>query len=164
MEKEVWNKGPGDSVALKRTYEGNKERYKAGERARARIFSSADKKFMEEIKKKIENGDSLRTADQKKFKSIVPWRNFERGENKVVDKVSWSMGLHDVELEETYYLVEIQSLIPLGIKNFDEARSQVVADYQLALENKWINELRLKYPVRFNNKGRKLVAGELARK
>ena len=94
----------------------------------------------------------------------MPWRNFERGENKVIDKVSWAIGLHDVQLEETYYLVEIESLIPSGIKSFDEARPQVIADYQSALENKWIEELRLKYPVKFNNKGRKLVVEELARK
>ena len=164
MEKEVWNKGPGDSVELKRTYEGNKDRYKAGERARARIFSSTNKKFIEDIKKKVADGDSLGVDDLKGLKSIVPWRNLERGENKVIDKVSWAIGLHDVQLEETYYLVEIESLIPSGIKSFDEARPQVIADYQSALENKWIEELRLKYPVKFNNKGRKIVVEELARK
>ncbi len=163
MEQEVWNRGSGDSLELKRTYEQNREKYKAGERARSRIFSSTDKKFLDEIKK-VAAGDSLRVDDLKRFKSIAPWRNFERGESKVVDKVTWSMGLHDVQLDETYYLVEIQRLIPLGIKTFEEARPQVVSDYQLALENKWIEELRLKYPVRFNNKGRKLVVGELVRK
>ena len=164
MEKEVWNRDSGDSVGLKKTYEVNKERYHADERVRARIFSSTDKKFLDEIRRKVTAGDSLGKADLKKFKSVVPVRNFEKGENKAVDLLPWAMGLHDAQVDETYYLVEIQSLIPPGIKSFDEARAQVVTDYQETLEKKWIEELKLKYPVRFNNKGKKFVVSELTKK
>lgn len=35
-------------------------------------------------------------------------------------------------------------------KNFDEARGQVIADYQQYLENEWIKTLRAKYTVKVN--------------
>ena len=164
MEKEVWNAKTGDSLTLRKTYEENKEQYHAGERVKARIFSSPDKRTLEEIRKKIERGDSLKEGDLKKLKSTVGWRNFEKGENKAVDKVSWSIGLHDADVNETYYLVEIRALIPPGIKSFDEARAQVTTDYQQLLEKRWIEELKRKYPVKFNAKGKRFILNGLTQK
>jgi peptidyl-prolyl cis-trans isomerase SurA len=36
-------------------------------------------------------------------------------------------------------------------RNFEEARGLVINDYQNALEEKWINELKKKYPVKIND-------------
>lgn len=162
MENEVWTRASTDTTGLKNYYEINREKYKAGDRVNVRLFAASDRNFVEQMKKKVELGDSLSKEDVKKFKSILPARNYERGENKAVDRAPWSIGLHRVDVDETYYLVEIDHLVPPGIKTFEEARAQVVSDYQDALEKNWIAALKRKYAVRVNGKGKKFVIKELS--
>ena len=117
-----------------------------------------------EVVKKISVGDSIKGESVKKFKTIQPLRNYERGENKAVDKVQWAIGMQLTEVDGTYYLVTIDNLVPPGVKSFEDARAQVVSDCQEALEKRWIVELKQKYPVKVNNKGKKNVINELTKK
>ncbi len=161
MEKEVWNKASEDTLGQRKFYETNKNNYQAGDRLEARIFSANDRSIIQEIISKVDNGDSLSSADLKKFKSIQPFRIYERKDSKVIDRISWSTGLHETELDGQFYLVEVKRLVTPGQKSFDEARSGVISDYQDYLEKQWLVELKEKYPVKINNKGRKFVLAEL---
>jgi peptidyl-prolyl cis-trans isomerase SurA len=164
MEKEVWNKGADDTLAIRKFYEANKSKYTAGDRVHARVFTTTDKNVIAEAKSNVEKGDSLRKDDLKKFKSISPFRNYARGESKAVDKVSWAIGLHSTESEGNYYLVEIDNLVPPGTKSLEESRAQIVGDRQDSLEKTWIKELKQKYPIKVNGKGKKFVVSELTKK
>ena len=151
-------------MGQRKFYEENKTRYQAGDRLEARIFTAADKSIIEEILSKVNQGDSLNNSDLKKFKSIQPFRLYERQDSKVIDRISWSVGLQHVELDGQFYLVEVKRLVAPGVKGFDEARSSVISDYQDYLEKQWLTELRKKFPVKMNNKGKKLVLTELTKK
>lgn len=164
MEKEVWNKASIDSTGQRNYYERNKDKYQAGDRIEARIFTAQDKSLIGEIKTKISEGDTLKESDLRKFKSIQNFRAYERKDSKIVDKISWSTGLHETEADGLFYIVEIKRLIPPGLKTFEEARSQVISDYQDYLEKNWVAELRKKYPVKINKKGKKFVLAELTKK
>ncbi|MBL7872788.1 MAG: peptidylprolyl isomerase [Cyclobacteriaceae bacterium] len=164
MEKEVWNKASVDSIGQRNYYERNKDTYQAGERIEARIFTAQERSLIDEIKTKISKGDTLKDADLRKFKSIQNFRAFERKDSKIIDKISWSSGLHETEGDGFFYIVEVKRLIPPGLKTFEEARSQVISDYQDYLEKNWVAELRKKYPVKINKKGKKFVLAELTRK
>ncbi|PZR38922.1 MAG: peptidylprolyl isomerase [Azospira oryzae] len=161
MEKEVWNKASEDTTGQRGFYEQNKAKYTAGDRVEARLFSTTDKTFLESIKSKIAKGDSISKSDLKQFKSVQNFRAYERGDSKVVDKVSWAAGLHEAEDNGIYYLVEISRLLLPGTKTFNEARASVISDYQDELEKKWLVTLRGKYPVQVNKKGKKMVFTEL---
>lgn len=164
MEKEVWNRAPEDTLGLRKYYNENKEKYKAGDRVRAKVLATTNKNLLDEVKKKVAAGDSIKSSDLKKFGSIQPTRNYERGESKAVDRSPWTIGLHSVDVDETHYLVEIENLVPPGTKSFDEARAQIVSDYQEMLEKKWVAHLKQKYSVKINNKGKKFVLKELNKK
>ena len=114
--------------------------------------------------KTVAAGDSITDKETTKFSSIQPIRNFERGDSKAVDKAPWAVGLHRVDLDETYYLVDVENLLPPGTKSFEEARAQIVSDYQETLEKKWVEQLKQKYSPKVNNKGKKSVLRELIRK
>jgi peptidyl-prolyl cis-trans isomerase SurA len=60
--------------------------------------------------------------------------------------------------------VEVKRLVAPGVKSFEEARSNVISDYQDYLEKVWLSELRKKFPVKMNNKGKKFVLAELTKK
>jgi peptidyl-prolyl cis-trans isomerase SurA len=164
MEKEIWNKASADSVGQRQYYQAHVDKFKAGDRIEARIFTATDKSVIEAFRKKVEAGDSIRSEDLKKFKSVQPPRNYEKGESKVIDKISWSAGLHEVELENNHYLVEVIRLVAPGTKTFEEARASIITEYQTELEKSWLENLRKKYPVAINKKGKKVVLTSLVKK
>jgi peptidyl-prolyl cis-trans isomerase SurA len=161
MEKEVWNRASEDTVGQRKYYEANKTNYQAGDRVEARIFTVADRSIIQEIMAKVNRGDSLNNADLKKFKSIQPFRIYEHKDSKVIDRINWTAGLQETELDGQLYLVEVKRLVPPGVKSFEEARAGVISDYQDQLEKQWITELKEKFPVKVNNKGKKYVLAEL---
>jgi peptidyl-prolyl cis-trans isomerase SurA len=163
MEKEVWNKASEDSVGQRKYYREHINNYSAGNRVEARIFYTTDKAFLEDIKKKIASGDTLKEADMKKLKSAQNFRNYEKGESKAIDKINWIPGMQETEIEGTYYLVEIRKLIAPGPKTFEEARAKVISDYQDSLEKNWVNLLKNKYRVVINTKAKKVVVEELTK-
>ncbi len=164
MEMEVWNKASEDTLGQRKFYEENKTKYPAGDRLEARIFTAADKTITDEMLMKVNRGDSLTSADLKRFKSIQPFRLYERNDSKVIDRINWTAGLQQVELDGQFYLVEVKRLVAPGIKSFDESRSSVISDFQDYLEKEWLAELRKKFAVKINNKGKKFVLAELTRK
>ena len=164
MEKEVWNKASEDSVGQRKFFEENKTKYQAGDRIEARIFTASDKAIIIGIMTKVNSGDSIGNDDLKKFKSIQPFRLYERKDSKVIDRINWSAGLQEAEVDGQFYLVEVKRLVAPGVKSFEEARSSVISDYQDYLEKVWLNELRKKFPVKMNNKGKKFVLTELTKK
>ncbi len=164
MEKEVWNKGSSDTVGQRAYYEAHKDKYQAGDRAYARIYSTSDKAFLKEVREKASKGDTLSAPDMKKFKSVTAFRAFGKGENKIVDMVSWNIGLHEAEADGMYYLVEIERLIPPGQKSFQEARATVISEYQEEIEKKWLATLRARHKVKVNKKNVKAVIQQLEKK
>ena len=57
------------------------------------------------------------------------------------------------ENDGTATFVKILKLYPDNQqRNFEEARGQVINDYQIFLEEKWIEQLKKKYPVKINEK------------
>jgi len=161
MEKEVWNKASQDSIGQQKYYSDHPDKFKAGNRVEAKIFATTDKAFREEIKKRIAAGDTLTEADLKKFKSVTHFKKYEAKESQIIDQINWVPGLHDAEVNQTYYLAEISRLIPPGNLTFEEARAKVISEYQDSLEKEWLIRLRQKYPVKINKKGKKIVITEL---
>ena len=164
MEKEIWNKASEDTIGQRSYFKNHLDRYKAGDRVAARIFTTPDENLVAEIKKKIADGDTLREADIKRFKSVQPFRNYEKGESKIVDKATWASGLYEVEQDKNYYLVEIAHLVAPGTKSFEEARATIISDFQNELEKKWLTAIRKKYPVKIDKKGKKFVLSVLINK
>lgn len=164
MERQVWGKASADTLGQRSFYQQHRSKYTAGPRVEARIFAVADKAVFESLKKKIFSGDTLTKADLKKFKSVQNYRNYEKGDSKVIDRINWVTGVQETALDNLFYLVEVRRLVEPGIKSFEDAHARVIADYQDELEKQWLKTLRQRYPVSLSAAGRKYVDQALLKK
>jgi peptidyl-prolyl cis-trans isomerase SurA len=82
---------------------------------------------------------------------------FELGQIPVVERTAFAEGLITLPVinknDGTAVFAKIIKLYPGDQqRNFDAAKGLVINDYQNYLEQKWISQLRKKYPVTVNEK------------
>jgi len=156
MQQRVWNAATEDSAGLRAYYNKHSSNYKWEPSADALIFTVADETIAENFKTQLQ-------------KSAVGWRQlvdntpgmqadsgrFELGQIPVADRTAFSETLitsnQHVENSPMVNFGYVIKLYPAGEpKSFQDAMGQVISDYQLFLEEKWIAELKNKYPVKVN--------------
>jgi peptidyl-prolyl cis-trans isomerase SurA len=167
MEKEVWNKASTDSVGQRRFFEAHAANYKAGERARATFFSASTPGFEATLQPLLLDGKAdahhlQQVAGENKVKSETGI--FSKEDKPVLAKVTWAPGVYRAENNGLYYLVQLSEIIPPGPMSFEEARPTVISDYQGDLEKRWIEDLKKKYPVKVNGKGKQHTLQKLQAK
>ncbi|WP_127133113.1 peptidylprolyl isomerase [Pseudoflavitalea rhizosphaerae] len=159
MQRKIWDVASTDSVGLHSYYEANKDKYWWEASADAVIFTAINAAAAEDARKKLE-------ANPKEWKSISENSNgnlqadsgrFELGQIPVFERTNFTDGLITANVKNeadntitfAYILKVYRDKSP---RNFADARGFIVNDYQLMLEEKWINELKKKYPVRIKEK------------
>jgi peptidyl-prolyl cis-trans isomerase SurA len=75
---------------------------------------------------------------------------FQKGDNPVIDEVTWQKGTYTLDRDGRKYYVEITAVEEPRPRTFDESRGAVISDYQNHLEKEWLESLRQKYPVVVN--------------
>jgi peptidyl-prolyl cis-trans isomerase SurA len=159
MEKNVWNKSAMDSVGLMKQYNANKTKYKWDRSADAIIFTTGDLKIAQEIQDKIKknpaNWRDIMTPYYNNGTAQADSSRYLLGDIPVAEKTSFANGLctepfnlgNDGSASFTYVVKVYGSG---DQKSFEEARGQVINDYQQVLEEKWIADLKKKYPIKVN--------------
>lgn len=77
---------------------------------------------------------------------------FQKGDNAYIDNIEWKPGSYTLNQNGRIIYIEVASVEQPRPKTFEEARGQVISDYQTYLEKQWIEELRQKYAVVVNEK------------
>ena len=162
MEKEVWTKASLDSVGQQSYHEAHKADYKTGERARVAFYSSASNQFREHLKQLILDGSETKLQEFiSKHKIKVEVGYFKKDERAVLQKVPWAKGVYSTENNGIYYLAWLKDILPPGPMSFEEARPAVISDYQAFLEKNWVEQLKKKYSVKINEKGKQYILQHL---
>lgn len=165
MEKEVWNKASEDSVGQYQYYQKNAAKYSAGDRVKATFYTTPTAEISEKLHALLNEGDVKKTQEfllKNKVRSESGY--FTKKEKTVLNDIKWEEGIFPVQNNGLYYLAWIKQVLPAGQMSFEEARPALISDYQNHLEEAWLNELRKKYPVKVNEKGRKFVFEQLQKK
>lgn len=158
-DKMVWSKSVEDTTGLTSFYENNKTKYMWGTRADAAIFDCSDAKVAKAVKKLLKK-DLPDTTMYRKINAKDPLAlnitrgKFEKGQNETIDKLTWKPGVVDVPTgTEKVRFVKIYKVIEACPKELKEIMGLATSDYQAYLEEKWINELKAKYPIKLNEAG-----------
>jgi peptidyl-prolyl cis-trans isomerase SurA len=155
MEKEVWTKASNDSTGQRSFYESHKEKYTAGERAKATIYWSSATDFQGDLKSALKAGDDKRTQEIiTRSKVRVESGYFRKDEKLVFRLVPWEKGIHEADKDKVYYVAWIKDILPAGVQSFEEARPAIVSEYQNYLEKNWVDQLKKKYPVKISEKAK----------
>ena len=89
----------------------------------------------------------------KRFNSVKPLSLeaseglFKRGENAILDSLSWEVGKKNFEAQGRHLFVDVKEVVPARLKSFEESRSSIIRDLQVELEKNWLIRLKERFPV-----------------
>ena len=160
MEKEVWKKAIADTAGLKEFHARNASKYMWGDRVKACVITVSFPENLPKVREYLANGvpfDSLQQYINRDSLRYVSVHNgfYQRGDNRFVDETEWKAGVmteFTTTVDQATNIVNIIEVRPPECKTLREAKGLVTADYQVELEDKWMNMLHAKYPVKINEK------------
>ncbi|MEJ7645994.1 MAG: peptidylprolyl isomerase [Chryseolinea sp.] len=165
MEKEVWNKASNDSTGQHAFYQANQAKYQTGERAKAVVYEAASREAITALEALVKVGDERKIQEYIiESKGKLEAGYFKKEEKEVFGKINWAKGVYPAENKGIYYLAWIKDILPAGTMSFEEARPAIISDYQADMEKKWLEQLKKKYSVKVNGKGKQHVIQTLQTK
>ena len=156
MERNVWSKAANDNEGLKKFYAANKSNYLWGESATVYLFNCNNLKIAEAAIDSLKLGVNWkRMADNSEGNIQADSARYELAQLQLPDGTVAKEGLISVPTshsgDNTVSFIKILKIFPAAQqRSFEEARGLVINDYQNYLEQKWMEELKMKYPIKIN--------------
>ena len=155
MQDKIWEGAKNDSIGLQEFYNTNKQNYVWPDRIEGSVARSTDAKYIKKVRKYWAKNQSNQIIDEtlnKEQQNVIFSSGELELEHSALPKgIKFETGISKVIKENAnYYVVNVKALKPTTPKTFEEAKGQLVADYQIALESEWIKELRTKFKVDIN--------------
>jgi peptidyl-prolyl cis-trans isomerase SurA len=157
MMKNVWSVAQNDTAGQRNYFNLNKNKYKWQNSADAVVFYSSDEQTAQQLMESVKKNLSAWRDEIQKFgdRSTVDSGRYEiskiPGTKKVIPRAGMVTGIEkntDDNSAAFSYIINVYT--NPSQKTFEEARSDVISDYQNELEIKWLAELKRKYPVKVN--------------
>ncbi len=154
-EEKVWQQAMRDTVGLQQFYAQHTGDYMWENRKDAVIYTIQDAKIAKKVRKSLSGGASEEEIKAKyntdDSQTVVRTERglFLPGQNSFVDEAGQNTGLSANLSNESgnVVIVQVLELVQPKPKSLDEAKGYVISDYQEYLEDRWVEELRAKYPV-----------------
>lgn len=157
-EEKVWRKAVEDSAGLKTFYEQNKSKFQAGERVKVREYRSRDRVVIEradsvlKLVKKLDDADTTIRKEKigVRITKHIYDKNSENGKKYASKQVGFKTEIENDAVN--YYINVVDEFLPVGVKSFDEAKSEAISQYQTYLEEQWVKDLESRYTYKVNDK------------
>ena len=157
MESKVWNKAKTDSIGVQQYFDKHSEKYTWPKRitytegrASQEAHALQARRMLEEGKSVIDIESALNTKDVVNILFTTKTEPFNTGALPV--DLSRTVGLSSVIHHQNYVFYQITDVIESKPKILDEARGQVLGDYQSEIERRWMEGLRTAAEIKINKK------------
>ncbi|MBS1509412.1 MAG: peptidylprolyl isomerase [Bacteroidetes bacterium] len=154
MERKVWSSASSDTVGLLKYYNEHKGKYLWNASGDVIIFSCTNKKAAEAAVAALNNGKPWKKiAEESNMTIQADSGRYEIAQMGLAEGVKATAGLITPVMvnpsDGSAGFIKIVKLHPANEqRTFEEARGLVINDYQTVLEEKWVEELKKKYPVK----------------
>jgi hypothetical protein len=157
MERNVWSKASADSLGLLKYYNGHKADYKWSASADAVLFSCSNITEAKNAIEELNKGKTWKDLTNENSKIQADSGRYELSQIPLVEKTNFTPGLITAPVvnsgDGTTVFSQIIKIYPENQqRNFADARGLVINDYQNYLEEKWVETLKKKYPIKINEK------------
>ena len=155
----VWSKAARDSTELRIFHKKNARNFRWEKRMDATIYYCTDMKVAERLNRLVNNINEGRGAmpnglftffcDSRHSPCVDTVRiKLAKNANTIADRVKWKKGCSKIlEYHGKFVFLDVHSILRPTRKTFEEARGQVIAEYQDELERQWVEQLKQQYPV-----------------
>jgi peptidyl-prolyl cis-trans isomerase SurA len=157
MSDKVWNKASKDTAGLRKFFEENRVNYQWPKRFDAEIYecnSPENANLVYKMLKKKKNTskeiiEKVNATSELNLK--VKTNKFDPEITPILEGRTFVVGRNiPYQFEGKHYVVKLNQELPVMKKEFSEARGAATSDYQNYLEKTWLEELKLKYPIKIN--------------
>ncbi|MEO5893594.1 MAG: peptidylprolyl isomerase [Ferruginibacter sp.] len=154
MEKNVWTRAAADSTGLQQYYAAHKDNYKWGASANILLFNCSDVKVAEDAAVALRNGKNWKQiAEESDGKLQSDSGRYELTQLQLPAGTVATEGLISTPFvnsgDNTTSFVQVLRMFPENQpRSFEDAKGLVINDYQGYLEEKWVEELKKKYPLK----------------
>lgn len=156
MERNIWGKASADMDSLQKYYDANKVKYLWNASADVIVFNCTGIAFADTAKASVLKGkDWQKIVEESNNNVMADSGRFELAQLPVtIDTKNAAGYVSEIVIspvDGNTSFVKVVRLYDANLqRNFDEAKGLVINDYQNILEEKWIAELKNKYPVKVN--------------
>ena len=157
MQRNVWDKAAADSSGLRKYFDAHKNNYWWQNSVGGILFTGVNEKTTTEALKRLHDSISSWRAIAESYEGnlIADSGRFETEQlalpagYKFVPKTFTPFIKSQTDTSVSFVYV-LNHFPERSARSFEEARGYVINDYQLFLEEKWIAELKKKYPIKVN--------------
>jgi peptidyl-prolyl cis-trans isomerase SurA len=163
MEKEVWNKASKDTLGLEAYYAKNKSKYQWEDRVNVVMASSANEKIMSKalkmMKRKKSQEDIEKAFNTDAEKNVIFTKGtYNVADSKLPSNFEMKKGVSKIYKHNgAFHVINVKEVLPSGDKTLEEAKGNVINDYQTQLEADWIDGLHKRFKVEVNKKALEAV-------
>ncbi len=150
----VWDKAAKDEAGLAKFFKKNKKKYAWDDpRYKGMAYHVKDQADVQAVADCVKDlpfdqwAEALRTTfnGDSVIRIRVEKGIFKKGDNALVDSAVFQKDTTATKLKDYPIDAVYGHLLPNGPEDYTDVRGLVVADYQEALEKKWVAQLRKKY-------------------